>query len=951
MKRLKLIVASLFLSVGLFAAQQQAPKSAVKELDVNNFSKGLDSYHDSTIIPDGYVQDADNVYFDRQAPVEKRQGFTVAFTSKSYSYNTAWTYTDATNTTWIIVRASDSVIANNFNGSTVVIATVSINNQVDEANAFGNAYFVDPTQGVYFWNGSSVTFIVGSPHGSIIAQFHSRVWVAGQAVPFGNQLYASAFLDGTTWSTQSGVSIINPGDSSQFTIGLQDNFDNITALYPFLDTLYVMKYTSMYALYGFDNTNFQNSIINRECGCIDKYSIQAYNKGVVFADLRGLEYFDGYNCNRISDSVKNKIDPAIQFTSFNQQSWAQSTIADWNAGGFTTPDAFSTAEFPPALSLSTATGSFTDNTNAAFQAGTLNNITIGTNTIAMTVLNSSNVWDGSFESGAGGLDLNWSGLSTGFQGQITTNVNNCTAQDGSYFAALQGGCFGGTGCSYSDNRVINSFNFRIVDLNGNILQDTSLPLTQNTCTWTQQTVTRNDLIGRAVKIVLYSKSHQTIPSTQDNVTFSTTSRSYIWGGSMSFWETCAGTGGAPDSGPEYGCFIDNLTLGVSTVTSGTFTSQTFDTAISSTIIAAQLGVSSTSASEPMVVTLQTSPDGSSWSNLTAAVNTLINSNRFLRYQTVFTLSVGPGFSGGPGLDNNSTMNFAAIGYNFTRSSGSFRSQSHALGPVNSFGNFAVQDTLTNASIVFSICTSPNSNMIPSLCQSQAPNTPITITSNTYVNWYATFTVTTATSNATLNGVTVQWFAGSKSNPMASAVFDNRYWLAITTNPFDTTNDAVLVMNTNTAFSIFDIHAGGLVVVKNNLYHSDSSATGNVDLDNQGFNDNGIPINAYIRTRDYNMGSAINDTLLDSLWPSMVNLGNFSVKISYALDKGLNNYSLATVNQNEFSSTKFAKVPFPMNTTTPGVGQTINFFIQASDLSEPLQLEGMTLLYHERPILE
>lgn len=909
---IKKLLSLIFLCSSIsFGVTKEKP---VQELDVNNFSHGLDSYHDSTVLQDGYVQDSLNVYFDKQAPIEKRKGYTYAFSAVTSSsivitagvndqlsyfasvnhfvtiapgnyststivtaINTAlqnnpgwstlpivstinaggflvfsstvnytsftwgasvdaaatgatfgflpqsyvtsccsppflvtspgpfiyssigsqfsnlWTYTDSSNTTWIIARASTTIVANNLSGSaTVVVATVSVNNQVDEINAFGNAYFVDQTQGVYYWNGSTTVYISGSPKGSIVTQYHNRLWISGQAVPNGNILNGSKFLDGTVWTTG-----LNPNDPVQFTIGLQDNFDNVTALYPFLDTLYATKYSSIYALYGFDNTNFQNSIITRDCGCVDKNSMQAYNKGIVFVSLRGIEYYDGYNCNRISDSVKNKIDNAIQFTSFNQNSWVQSASSDWLAGTISQLDA---ATYAPGLALVNISTTIQNN---SFETGDFTNWT---------------------------AQSNWSISSVNSGTYCTVNPPN-----GSFMAFDNASLEGANGIIGVS--IVASTNTSVI-ISSASFSNTTLC---NTSGFVAKSLPFTGVPGTVVKMIL-----------TDNSGNSLTSDSYY----------------------------------------------------------------SSANSINFLMDTDTEPHG-------------LGAYNYIDF-----------FSGLQKLNTN-------------YSSGTIKTQIHNNGTISSFGNFSVTSQLNSGTIAFSVCTSSNSNMsAPIACANQVANSQITVATNVYEQIYATFTISNSTNSPILNSFTIQTYNGNnRTIPMASAVYDNRYYLSVTTSPSDSANDAELILNVPGAWTIFDVHAGGLVVSKNNLYHADSVATSNVYLDNQGYNDNGVSINSFIRTRDFNLGSWIVDTLFDSLWPSLVNLGNYNVEFMYALDKGITDYTLATVNQSEFSSAKFVRIPFPMSSSNPGIAQTVNFKISASDNNEPWQFEGLSLLYHERPIQE
>lgn len=790
---LKRFFLSGLLLIGLASASHG--KGAVESLPVYNFAKGLDSFHSSLSLPDGFVQDANNVYFDRAAPVEKRQGYTVAFTTKAYSYQTAWNYVDASNTTWLIVRSSDQITASNLTGSIVRVATMTANDSVSEVNAFGNAYFVDPTQGVYYWNGSATTYIVGSPKGSIIAQFHGRVWVAGQAIPNGNLLNGSKYLDGTTWTPG-----INPNDPVQFTVGLQDAFDNISALYPFIDTLYVTKHYSISALYGFDQSNFQVSFITGECGCVDGQSIQTFNHMLYFVSLRGLETFDGYSCTRISDPIKNKIDVAIQSQAgFNAQTWYQSSQSDFNSGTYST---------------------------------TVYDTSVGGVDISTA---DSNTPDNSFETYTGF----WTATGAGggaWYGQITGVAGDCSGTlgpfDGTYFTGYN--CASGLGCGTATVSIVDAVN--------------------------------NTTYGSFP--VPYSHSSG--------------------GGCAGHWVQHT---------------ISGITAPVRTPVQIKIAIP--DGAFTSTIYSNVFGYSGSN------VTFYSAP-----------------------------LLVGGGFT-------NFFFDFFQGGQNASRT-GVFVSPSHGISGATTFGNFSVNQTLNTGTMSYAICTSASSNMASKVCANQTANAQIVVATNTFVQAVATFTVLSGTYTPVLSNFSLQWYTGNRAPPMASTVWDNRYWLALTTATTDTVNDDVLVVSNQNVFTSFDIHAGGFTQFKDNLYHSDSTATGNIYLDNQGFADNGNSINAYIKTKDFSMGDLTQDSFIDSIWPSMDNLGSFNVAVNYFVDRATTTYPLGTLNQTEFAASASVKLPFPLDAAHQDFGKTLSYQFIANDPTEPWKFYGFREILHSRP---
>lgn len=790
-----------------------------KSKPIYDFSKGLDTYHSSLSLPDGYVQASLNGFFDAQAPFSKRSGFQVAFTTRAYSFQQEWTYVDQTNTSWIIVRASDTIIANSLSGTaSVKIATVSANNLVGEANAFGNAFFVDQAQGVYYWNGSSTTMVVGSPTGSLISQFHNRLWVSGAAIPNGNQVYGSALFSGTTWQTN-----INPSDPVQLTAGLQDNFDNVTAMYVYLDTMYVFKHYAIFGLYGFDQTTFQISQLTQECGCIDGNSIQTFNGGLKFVSLRGVEDFNGYSCTRISDPVKNLVDQAIQAGGFSQQSWKQDTASDFNSGSGVYID---TTTSPGFVQLQGYHDVFSSLSN----------------------------WAPNGINGSGGMSVSGGIVSSNNSGlnQIAwINTNSGIVR-------------------YSTSTIYQSMSY---SFNSTAANSQSIQLAVGNLTGISNTSTGNYNVKAS-----------------------------------------------PQSG---GTQLDIIVSAAGGAAQATITTTTIDTNYHTLAMQVDPNQKITVYFDGQSMMNYTSPWGLTFSTFTNA--------------SIFCLDNSVG-----------SYNCSVKSFDETSSSGSFKSQSHFVSS-GTWGNFQSVYNLNGGSITFSICESANSTMIPSTCAAQSPNAQITISTGAYVQWYSTFTVTAATATPNIDNATVQWFTGSRQVPMASTVWDNRYWLSLTTSTVDTANDAVLVLSSKGSWGLLDIHAGGLTQYKGNLYHSDSNSTGNVYLDNSGTTDNGSNINAYLQTKDFKSDDLNSDNYFNSLYMSM-DPGSSACTgtVSYFLDHNESSgFMLSTVQQSEFSASIALKIPFSLG-TNQNFGHVISFKYQEND-SCGLNLYGFSPYFMERPV--
>lgn len=912
MKSLRSLVLVL-LATPLFA------KGPGKYFDIKDFHCGMDSYHSSLTIDDCYVQDAQNVFFDQDAGIVKRQGFTIFGSSKAYAYSGAWQYTDAGNSTWMIVRASDTIMATKNGTFSVKIATVSSNDIVAETNSLGNAYFVDQTQGVYYWNGTSTTYVSGSPQGSVIANFHGRVWVSGLQVPRGNHLYGSEYLNGGNWTV--GTLATSP---ILVQVGLSDNIDVITTLAVYLDTMYILKTQSIHGLYGFDQTNFQVSILNTEVGCIDPGSMQPYQGGLVFMSQRGLEFFDGYRSNRISQPIKELVDAAGTST-FAQLSWTQDSQADWQSGTINTSDSLNTTASPGNLILSTAAGSFTDDTNAEFNLGALSNVTVQNNSVVLST-DAAEVSNNSFESGTGG----GSGWTSSGSGQWSTDSSftgvNCTisaAKNGTLFA---------------DESFSSASGVLHIEVNdaatGSSYGSTTVNFAANSCAWTQRTVTVSaSALRKRVVIKIYD---DTGPTTLTSDSFISNSRNItiytasdvgsiiILGSPHTFWEFAMDwVQGTPKS----------------SITSGTFTSTTFDTAVSSQILTGSISISSTSSNEPIATVLQHSTNGSSWADLTTAVGQATVSNRYLRYLSTFTV--------GSSDNAGSTLNSAAVSYNFTRTSGTFTSQSHSMAGATTFGNFAVDQSLGNGTIAYNVCTSTSSDMKPKVCVITSPNTQISVATNTYVGVIATFTVTNATQTPTLSDFSITWNSGSRRPRMSSLTHDDRYWLALTTSTADDANDCVIVMSKGPVFTRFTQNAGALVNWENAVYHADSRPTGYVYADNLGYNDNGRAIDAYVKTKDFAPDGLISDKFWESAYLIGDNLGAYSIYSTYFLDRSTTTFTLGTASQNETPGTMITRISLPIDLTHQNYSKTISFKLQQNDIDAPMKLYGLSLRYHRR----
>lgn len=815
---------------------------------VGNFIGGLNSFYSSLFIPENEVQEALNVYFDKDYAVTKREGFTLYGTTTAVRFYNSIAFTDSTNENWLIAISTQGIFASPGTGVfTVKIATVPPFNTsiVSAVNAFGRVYFVDNVQGVYYWDGTSTNYVGStSPKGTLITEFHGRLWVAGLSIPNQNQLYASEFLNGSNWTTGSLVT-----SPVVLTVGLNDNYDGISALFPgYNDTLYVFKRLSINGVYGFDQSDFEVRTLTKDAGCIDQGSVQPFRSNLVFMSQRGVELFDGFRVQLISKKIHDKVLPATQ-SSFNQRAWLLETAADWESGVFN------------------STSSAINDTQDLLRIRYPDNFSVyrDSNT-AFTV------WQTYFSGG------------TPATGTITSSSNRLNLRH--------------------DGGTIGNIQARTVEILPNFAQGTTYHIrindipfdASNTSTFfIALTTTQFTQPSGPVVTTTAGAWYLVVRSTESGKAFL----------SLASNGTPFNGGVTPPASTQIGVTMPfNLDWYISTTT--------FRYSIDGSLVHSG---THTWPSNQVYVYLGQQNFGSTSKTV-----------------QVDDFQVAP-------LQMNFTSPIFNIGTNIT-----------------SWGAFnASQDLGNGGTITYQFCSDDNAGMTSSDCQAQTPNSQILAAADSYAKWSATFTISAVGQDPILYSGLAQWNEGGRRPRMASIYHDDRYLLSITTNTLSEGNDATLVLaqglNGQLVWSMFDINSGTWVLYKNQVYHGDSNQTGKFYLDNQGFNDNGVAINAYVKTKDFAIESILADKVYDGFTLNAEGLGNYSLDTSYFLDKESTEYALSISTQNENGSFLNQNLPFPLDDSHQVFSKVISFKFGNSQVDAPMQLYGGFLAYRRRPIIK
>lgn len=909
----------------LFAAGVAFAESQPQKLPIATFDGGLNSNYSGLGIADNEVQDSLNVYFDGQTPVEKREGYTLCGSTDSVSMDSSWSYSDASNNGWIIIRKPTKIIASNQGCTfTVTIATVSASDTINAVNAFGYIYFVDRTQGVYSWNGTSTTYSATSPRGSLIAEFRGRLWVSGLAHPNGNQLYSSGYLDGSNWTLGSLTT-----SPVLLTFGLNDSYDNITSIFSgYNDSMQIFKNLSIYALYGFDQSDFEARILNREVGCIDNRSVQPFLGGLVFASRRGVEFFDGVTVQTppISDKVGNLLNNNAVTTS-SELSWTQTSQADFQTGGVIPTGQLSTTI--QSGSVVPSTFSLTENTTTQWSLGTSSNVLISNSVIQIaTTTNFGNVANNDFETGASGaVPASWTSTTVGSGSVYVKQTSTGSAGlscSGSY-SGLTNTHFAepASGVAAASAKLI----VQILDSgSGAELQSSTFSATSTNCAFSRQSVPVSaSLIGTSVKVRFYQAD------SANRYVYLETTNAFAMKNNLSFLMAVASNGASFNF-----VSIDD----VFTLSTGTFTSQVYDTGFSSSVFKVSSISYFTSIATPTYeVQTSTSATGVFSSIVSNSLSTSAYGDRFVRYKISFT-----SFQNDIGLSNFSSMSVVSA------STGTYYSAVKNAPNLTSFGSLAVTKSDDGGSHTFYMRSSTSVFTVNSATPAwvaQGANTTISIATGTYFQLRDDFAITAATQAPSLDLFSISWREGTPRQPMASVVADKRYFLSFSTSTAVNKNTGLLVLTKGPVWSFWNTPFGSLLSHRGAYYGTNNADNGKVYTLFSGTSDDTAAINSYIKTKDFALADVTQDKLMDSFYLIFDSKGATDITTKYFLDRQATEYSLADVSQDETDGLVTAKLNFPLSASTPNYGKTISFKIGSNDTEDSLALYGGILNYRTR----
>lgn len=261
--------------------------------------QGLNGF-DPLSIEDSYLTEMTNMSSDDYPSVSTRAGYSLIGKFGTGEVLGMGTYLNQevhaifSDGVWRKYRIQGSTI-----NWTVVASGLSTNVKYDFTGYQGNLVVSNGSDSLRVYNGTSVSFLAGSPAGKFVTTYQNRLWVVS-----GDELLACAVDSPTVWDRFNG----GAGDSYGRQIETPRN-EPVTMLYAASDRLLIASEKSFSELAGTDPTNFTVSLVSPEIGASSNRGVTTYGSVTTFISPRGIyEYTGGVLPSRnFSEIIQNFI--------------------------------------------------------------------------------------------------------------------------------------------------------------------------------------------------------------------------------------------------------------------------------------------------------------------------------------------------------------------------------------------------------------------------------------------------------------------------------------------------------------------------------------------------------------------------------------------------------------------------------------------------------------------
>lgn len=844
-----------FFGAILFAAISFA---ADPPIVLRDFSPGLQTDQDSAAIADTASPDLLNVDVE-DGSIRTRGGSVAVSTSAIGGYSSSavrflYEYVEPDGDRWVISAASATIFKSNNGGqdNSVLTSThgFTTSSEYCAVTAFGTMRLTDGTTNWMTFDGTSVLATTQAPHGLTCAFFGERVWTST-----GSILRATNIDDVDDWSVTA-----SSGDADSISQPIRFNDgQGITCLKPFKDRLLIFKDQSLDAyILQEDGISFNLVSVSNHIGTSHCNSVVEREGDIVFLGPDafykyepGTAAYKGYagTLSRISDLIGPTI-RSIQQLDANSTFHTETGQSDFQSGTLAQMNATISAG-DVVLSSWTATDDSTSDFNA-FSSSSSVNVTGGRVYLST---NNTNVENNGFEDGSGTTATAWTATLLGVNRSATIK------RSGSWAIELDGSALG-ISCTLGDMGPMAA---RAVDTSNNVLVSSITPIATYGASWTAHTLDLSSTVGRWIKLELIA---QGAGGPRSDPFLSS-------GGTVTFYDYCDLSGYL---------YIDDVTGGRSTISSGTITGQTRDTAFSNP---AWVAATPTYTENGHSITWQTqsSSDGASWDSAvswTPGSAPGSASKRYIRH--VVTLSTG-GTTSGVSLPFVESVPLAA-----RASTGTYQG-THFATAVGSFGTVDLIETLNSGQTAYAIYTDTDTSAsftdsttwISS--QTVTDGAVPTLTPSTYAFFRASATITAGSQNPTISELSIALTGGNQS-PVWAEYHQGTVLTGISTAS-SSGNDSVILYDRNKAWTLYDHDFYCMKRLLSGAIIGGSNSNGKIIRfrDTSLESDDGSGINAYWRSKDFDFGSPVADKTMTRYYVTADYEANSDAVLSYGVNRG------------------------------------------------------------------
>lgn len=686
---------------------------------------------------------------------------------------------------------------------TQIISSATVGTTWDCADTQGFAYCVTSSRDLLTKTNGATQSWFTSPLGTMIAVTPDRLIVSGVAASpntlhFSESQNFTNFTPGITATSPFAEVIAAPGS-------------RITHVEAACGRVLWWKDQSFGYLLGTDQTNIEVVTVSGIVGTQDNSSAIDNGGNVWFRGSDGHIY--RYDCASL-EKTSIEISPNIQQSgSRTANSYSESTQSDFQSGTISPTGQLSTTVSPGDITPSSFTTTIT--LSSDFATGTFSNAQISGNSIVIST-NNGNVTNNSFES----LLSNWttSGNWVSDDG-LTCGASGSSAQDGTRWASWADGSLSGT-----------SVTAYLIDGNDSSILVTGPTISHNgtnSCSWTQRAITGNSTYARKYAKVRFTAS--------DGDTL--TSAAFIYNGRDIAFYSATFDNDINSTLIE----IDNVTDGVSSLSTGTFTSTAYNTGLLRSYVSL-IYTATVNDFTPAFTLHDAAASGGPWAEIGQGSGQSYSARQYVRFISSFTVSGSS--DAATSLDDVTLL---------SRSSGTYYSPVINRPSLTTWDTLNVSASAGNGSHTYYIRSSTNTFTVLSSTPSwtsQSAGSAITASTGTHFQFRDDFGVTGSTHTPTLSEFTINWFEGTASDKAYASYFNDAVWWSVSFGDGQTTNNYIFKYDLlNSGWTIYDFGAGGFLVQGNRLYFG-STADSGLYRYGSSTDDNGSAINAYWKSKDF-----------------------------------------------------------------------------------------------------